>query len=180
MKFIILVMIVVLSTFAQTAYNSKVHNLAISGFASDTLRYTDKFAAGDYEGVDVVVMSTSQDSAKFLVGYQRGYPVWGSTVWENPTVVFDTFDVAIAANYRTQDSLFYAASGDTDLVALVDSTQLSGYTIMVRHLYPFRSPFARIVVKGLTGNSDEAYDLFFAVSQPKYVRVDVGPGKQPQ
>lgn len=180
MRSIVIIMLLVISAIAQTAYNSKVHNLAISNFASDTLRYTDKFAAGDYEGVTVVIMSNSQDSAKFIVGYQRGYSVWNSVLWERPWVAFDTFDVSVDASYMTQDSLFYAASGDTDLVARIDSLQFSGYSIMIRQILPYRSPFARIVVKGLTGNSVEPYNLYFAICQPRYSRVDVGPGKQPE
>ncbi len=181
MKGLILIVAMLISTAqADVAYNYKHKFCSINNFTSDTIRWTDLFIVGDYEGVDVVIRANSIDSVKFIVGYQRGYPSSGTIVWERPWVSFDTVDITTEANIKTQDSMFYSASGDTDIVLAVDTSQVSDYTIMIRHIDAFRSPYARFVIKGLSGNSVEPYNVLFDIILPKYYRVDVGTTNQPE
>lgn len=179
-KIIIGLLLMFCISMAQViAYNSKTHYLPIHGFTGDEMRVTDSFCVGDYEGLDVVILSTSDDSSKFIVGYQRGYPAMGSVAWETPTSIFDTVDIFTAENVKNQDSLVYTAVGDTDIVKALDATQLTGYVMMIRHIYPYRSPYGRFVVKGLTGNSVEPFSVIFNVVQPRYYRVNIGTSNQP-
>lgn len=179
MRTILCILAIVGLVAAQTAYNVKLNNFAINGFRSDSLKTTGWFAAGDAEGADIIIKAPTQDSSKFVVGYQRGYWDGGQIIWKRPFLVVDTFSTLTAGNFQAAGSMIESPN-DTDLVAAIDSAQVSGWTIMTKRVNAFRSPYARIVVKGLTGNKNTAYNVFVTVSQPKYYRVDVGSGKQPE
>lgn len=179
MRTILCILAIVGLVTAQTAYNVKLNNFAINGFRSDSLKTSSWFAAGDAEGADIIIKAPTQDSSKFVVGYQRGYWDGGQIVWKRPTMVIDTFNTLVAGNFQAAGS-FLETPNDSDLVAAIDSAQISGTTLMAKRISTFRSPYARIVLKGLTGNKNTAYSVFVTVSQPKYVRVDVGSGKQPE
>jgi hypothetical protein len=180
MKFVSLVLLMISMTLAQSAYNLKTYSYFIPTFSNDSLKTTAWFPAGDCEGVDIVIKSTVKDSSVFQIGYQRGYWDGGAIIAKRPFAVIDTFNTLTAGNFQAAgSSVSNTGVGDTDLVQAIDSAQVSGYCVMARHFYAYRSPYARIVIKGLTGNKKSAYNLFVIVSQPKYVRVDVGSGKQP-
>lgn len=163
---------------AQSAYNVKTFQFPISTFKADSLENTGAFPAGDCEGVDVIIKSVAKDSSVFEVGYQRGYWDGGQIIWKRPYMVVDTFNTLTAGNFIAAGTSIMGIQ-DTDLVQAIDSSQVPGYVVMARHIYPYRSPYARIVLKGLTGNKKSFYNVFVTVSQPKYYRVDVGTSKQP-
>lgn len=180
----LLALILFACSFAQP-FNTKEYNFAISGFKGDTLRYTGSFAAGDNEGLKVIIRSPVEDSAKFIVGYLRGYQMDVSTTawtqWDYPWCVLDTFDASTAANFKSIDSMISNSGNDSDVVAALDSTTLVGYTTMTLEIghKVFRSDYGRIVFKGLSGNRVAPYQLLITVKQPRYSRVDIGSRKQP-
>ena len=182
MKVISIVLISAFAVFSQVspAYNVKTFSFSIQSFSNDSLKATPWFPAGDGEGVDFVVKSAAKDSSVFTVAYQRGYWDGGAIIAKRPSAIMDTFNTLVAGNFNAAGTAVYNAFGDTDVVQAIDSSQVSGFVVMAKHFYPFRSPYARLVLKGLTGNKKTAYGLFVTVSQPKYMRVDVGTGKQPE
>jgi hypothetical protein len=179
MKILFCVLAVATLIFGQSAYNLKLWNFTVGSFAADSLKTSAAFPAGDGEGIDIIVKSPNKDSSVFLVGYQRGYWDGGQIIWKRPYTVIDTFNTLTAGNFKAAGALAYSAAGDTDVVQSIDSAQVSGFVIMERHFNAYRSPYARIVLKGLTGNKKTNYSTFITVSQPKYYRVDVGEGRQP-
>lgn len=172
MRTILLILACVGLVFAQSAYNVKTYTYSIPAFSNDSLKVTNWFPAGDAEGVDVVIKSAEKANAVFEVGYQRGYWDGGAVVPKRPYAVIDTFDVSTAGNFQVLGSSISNAANDTDKVKAIDTLSMGGYAIMARHFNAYRSPYARIVVKGLTGNKATAYALFVIVSQPKYFRVN--------
>lgn len=166
--------------FAQTAYNDREYNFAISGFVGDTLRKTNKFPAGDCEGVSVTVRFPYDiDSAAFVLGYQRGKTIDGVVRYE-PWSALCTLNTA-STSYLPADSCMNPNdNGDTNMV-YIDSVSLSpNYQVLSYTWIPWRSQYARFVVKGLAGNKHTAYNVFFTIHQPRYIRVDTGTGKQPE
>ena len=180
MRAIFLLALLAVTTFGQVAYNQREYNVSISNFSSDTILYSNKFPVGDYEGVAAIVLTAEDDSSKFVFGYQRGYNYNGRIVWDRPAVIIDTFDITTAGNIKTFDSLTYNAHLDTNVTQALDTTQYAGYNMMIAPFTPYRSPFARFFVKGLTGNSTAAYTVYITASLTKYQRVDVGTTKQPE
>jgi hypothetical protein len=179
MKTIILIAFAVSFVVAQSAYNFKTYQYPVLTFNNDSLKNTGAFPAGDCEGIDVIIKSAAKDSSVFEIGYQRGYWDGGQIIWKRPYMVVDTFNTLTAGNFIASGTSIVGVN-DTDKVQALDSSQVPGYVVMAKHVYPYRSPYARIVVKGLTGNKKSTYGLFITVSQPKYYRVDVGTGKQPE
>ena len=182
MKAAMFILFAVALIFGQTstAYNVKITNMAINTFAADSAKVTSWVPIGDGEGVDVVIKSTALDSSVFQVGYQRGYWDGGRIVPKRPFWAVDTFNTLTAGNYQVLGSSV-ASVNDTDKQQAIDTVGQGGMVVMARHIPAyFRSPYARVVCKGLTGNKNTNYSLFITVSQPKYVRVDVGSGRQPE
>jgi hypothetical protein len=178
-KFFLLIVLAVSISFAQP-YNVKVTNYAFSGFKADSLKQTPYFNVGDYEGIDFVIRSTAKDSSVFAVCYQRGYPDGdGNIIPDRPASLIDTMNTLTSGNFQTLGSWINSA-GDSDLVAAIDTVQLANYVTMVKTWTPKRSPYGRLFIKGLTGNKKANYNVFVTVVQTKYIRTDVGTGKQPE
>jgi hypothetical protein len=168
---------------AQTnpAYNYRVYPLSITGFSYDSLKTTTQFPTGNYEGLTVIVkVPTTIDSAKFVLCYQRGYIDYdGSTIlWKRPSMVVDTFFIT-AGNYNAAGTMIDAGGADTNKAQAIDSVQQSGYTFMIRDITPYRSPYGRFFIKGLTGNKHTQYTVSVVAVLTRYLRVDVGTSKQP-
>jgi hypothetical protein len=179
MKSALLILMVWSILIAQSAYNDREYNFAVSSFKNDSLRFTNRFPAGDAEGVEITVRVPYGTTAKFLIGYQRGSNIDGTVRYKRPWTCFDTFDVSNTAKFVTKASFIVNTASDSDAVGSLDSAQLSPYYTMLRRTLPaFRSQYARFVIQGLAGNSSSAYDVFFTIHQPKYIRSD--GGKQPE
>jgi hypothetical protein len=94
-------------------------------------------------------------------------------------MVVDTFNTLTAGNFQAIGTSIVGIN-DTDLVQAIDTNSQSGTTgfvYMAKHITPYRSPYARITLKGLTGNKNTAFNVFITVSQPKYYNVDIGTGR---
>jgi hypothetical protein len=178
MKSILAILIITVTISAQSAYNDREINLAVSSFSGDTTRFTNRFAAGDCEGLSFAVLAPyGEDSAQFVIGYQRGCMVNGAVRWKRPWTVIDTFDAS--GTYASSTDNVDNAGNDSDAVALLDSAQLSPtWTMLMRTFTPWRSQYARFVVQGLSTNSVEPYNVFLIIHQPKYIRSD--GGRQPE
>lgn len=182
MKSILLIIAMCAVLFAQspTAYNQKEYNLSITSFGSDSLKRSRWFPVGDYAGFSLVVLSPQKDSSKFLIGYERGYPYNGLIIPDYPWAVMDSFTTFTAGNFKTAASLIDNAGADTILASALDSVSYAGYVFNIIPFIPYRSPYARIVLKGITGNSVELYTVYISASLTKYDRVDIGTTKQPE
>jgi hypothetical protein len=178
MKEILLVLAVFGIVTAQSAYNVKTFQFPVATFKEDSLKSTAAFPVGDCEGLDLIIKSVAKDSSVFEIGYQRGYWDGGQIIWKRPYMVVDTFNTLTAGNFIAAGTSIVGIN-DTDKVQALDSSQVSGYVVMAKHIFPYRSPYGRFVLKGLTGNKKSFYNVFITVSQPKYYRVDVGTSKQP-
>jgi hypothetical protein len=179
MKCFLWVIAIVGLVIGQSAYNTKIYQFSIATFKTDSSKVTGWFPAGDGEGIDVIIKSAAKDSSVFQVGYQRGYWDGGAIIPKRPFMVIDTFNTLTGANFQAIGTSI-AAINDTDLVQAIDTNSqagTTGFVYMVRHVFPYRSPHARITLKGLTGNKNTFFNVFVTVSQPKYFNVDVGTGK---
>jgi hypothetical protein len=176
-KLLIGILLLIAVAFAQ--YNTKTYEFAITGFSNDSLKITPAFPVGDYEGISVAVQSTAKDSSLFALVYQRGYNVGGGILYDRPGSLIDTFNTSVSGNFNAA-ATWVNSVGDSDVVAAIDSTQLSGYVTMLRVFTPYRSPLARLYIKGLTGNKKAAYNVFITVTLTRYIRVDTGTGRQPE
>lgn len=178
-KFLIVIMSACFLLFAQP-YNVKVTNYMWSDFGFDSLKQTPTFYTGDYEGLSFVIRSTAKDSSHFAICYQRGYSDGnGNIAWDRPASLIDTINTLVSGNFQTAGS-WVNSIGDSDLVAGIDSVQLSGYVTMVKTWSPFRSPYGRVFIKGLGNNKKSNYTVLVTVNQTKYIRTDVGTAKQPE
>jgi len=175
---IILFCILAVTAQSQT-YNVKTQSVSISNFAADSLRVSPSFTVSDFENIEVVVASPHADSSVFYYAWQRGYTDGsGRTVWRRPSMQIDTFNTLVGSNFYASGSSFVGS--DSDVVHSLDTIGMLGSVMQTTHIVPIWSPIARIWAKGLTGNDKTNYSLWFTINQRKYVRVDVGTGRQPE
>ena len=172
MKVLFLILAVVGLSLGQSAYNVRIYQYAVGTFAADSLKATSWFPAGDAEGVDIVVKSSIKDSAVFQLGYQRGYWDGGQVISKRPFAVIDTFNTLTAGNFIAAGTSVSNFANDTDVAQALDTAVVGGYATMARHFWAYRSPYARITLKGLTGNKHSTYNIFVTVNQPKAINVD--------
>jgi hypothetical protein len=177
MKTFLFIVTLIVCLFAQP-YNVSVLHSTITGFAYDSLKASDVFYVGDYQGVSILIKTSIQDSAKFYYCYQRGYWDGNAIVWKRPSVLIDTFNTLTSGNFQTTGSYVQTGRADTDLVQAIDTIGLGGKTQQITYFCPIRSPYMRIWCKGLTGNKHSAYTIYVNASMTKYNRVDVGTIKQ--
>lgn len=168
----IMVLLSLVIFIAAQPFNLKTKVLTITEFSNDSLRTSEWFYPGDYEGLSVVIKSPAVDSSVFAACYQRGYPDGSGNIRpKRPATLIDTFNTLVSGNFSTIGSWnnFY---GDSSLAKAIDTIAGSGSVYMCKELQVYRSPFARVFLKGLTGNKKTNYSVVVVLSYIKYLRTE--------
>ena len=155
---------------------------SITDFSADSLKYGDPFVLSNYENTRITVAfddtssaGFASDSVKFYYFIQFGAPILNSsgkldTTWDNNPIIIDTVDMLTAANFTTTYSALLSDGTYLETMGIIDSSSVSGYAVS-SHCFPLAwNVWARVGVKGLTGNN---VDSFIKLRIDRLARVGV-------
>ncbi|MBN1294374.1 MAG: hypothetical protein JXB48_21235 [Candidatus Latescibacteria bacterium] len=179
-KRLVLIFAIVVSAICQYNYSGYKDTAGVIDFNADSSGFTKALELSQYENMRVSVMANdtsssgyASDSIFFQWGIQLGDVVINSsgirdTTWLEKILV-DTFDIATSGNLvvpvKTPDSLGYC--GQAKL--FIDTSNVTGYAVQNRAVFPYWSPVFRFWYSGLTGNITGSYvRLIFAQTRRLY------------
>ena len=135
-----------------------------TSFKADSLKYGKAFIMSDFENKiwlflanDTNAAGFASDSAKFRVGYQRGFTCLNAsgyvdTSWRN-ICWMDTFNMAAriitSATTTEQDATSFQ---ENFTMGQIDTSYVTGYGVLSVPMVALWSPIVRPVIKGLPGD----------------------------
>lgn len=172
--FVTVILLFVVNTCIQAEepynYNGYLSDTSkITTFRADSLKYSRPFLLSQYENTRIRVLFNdtsaagfATDSVKFYYFIQIGSPCLNAsgkldTAWNANPIIIDTVDMLTAGNFTTQYSSLLNDGTFTETMKVIDTSNVTGYATN-SHTFPLLwDVFARVGVKGLTGNNKDSF-----------------------
>lgn len=186
-KTLIFILAIVALAAAQTEnYSGWRDTSIITTVAADSLKYGRVQLLSPYdnsfivtEANDTTAAGYASDSINLIIGYRLGFPIIQSggkldTAWSY-RIAADTMAMYDSTTKANNVITSATATGSTIATGLevrlskkIDTTNVTGYAVIVSKIEPAQAPLIQPFVKGLTGNCNTKLKLLVSIQHRLY------------